>query len=72
MLHEVKPDLTYAGRCVNPECNAPLYQELMRSPDDEACVDCDPPREGTPTAFRLLGIDEKRVREPPNSDGLKW
>jgi NADH:ubiquinone oxidoreductase subunit F (NADH-binding) len=61
MLHEVKLNLTYAGRCVNPECRAPLYHELMQFEDDEACLDCIPLREGTPTAFRLLGIDEKKL-----------
>jgi hypothetical protein len=46
--------LTQVGVCCNPECRAPLYAELMESPDDEACADCNPPREGLPTAFRML------------------
>ncbi len=53
MLHEVKLNLTYAGRCVNPMCRAPLYKELMREWDQEACGECDPPNEEIPTAFRL-------------------
>jgi hypothetical protein len=39
--------------CVNPECGRPLYVEL-EGERTEACVDCDPPRERLPTAFRLL------------------
>ncbi|MDQ3744179.1 MAG: hypothetical protein M3444_07345 [Acidobacteriota bacterium] len=50
--------LTIAGYCVNPSCRAPLYKELMAAPDDEACFDCNPPREGLPTAFRLLAESE--------------
>lgn len=38
--------LTRVGECCNPACRAPLFGELMIYPDDEACYDCDPPREG--------------------------
>lgn len=31
--------LTAAGRCVNPECRAPLYKELMVCRDDQLCFD---------------------------------
>jgi hypothetical protein len=34
--------LTRVGVCVNPQCRAPLYAELMVAPDDEACADCVP------------------------------
>jgi NADH:ubiquinone oxidoreductase subunit F (NADH-binding) len=53
--------LTQVGTCCNPECGVPLYKELMVFWDDEACLDCNPPREGLPTAFRMLaeslGVD---------------
>jgi hypothetical protein len=39
--------------CVNPECARPLYVEI-EGERTEACMDCDPPREGLPTAFRLM------------------
>lgn len=34
--------LTFAGRdCCNPECNRPLYVELLASYDSDACFECD-------------------------------
>jgi hypothetical protein len=46
--------LTTAGHlCVNPECGRELFVELDGD-RTEACVECDPPREGLPTAFRLM------------------
>ncbi len=58
MIGERGLALTPAGNCCNPKCNRPLYAELMHSvmsfPDDEACFECNPPREELPTAFRLL------------------
>lgn len=39
--------------CVNPACGRPLFLELDGE-RTEACVECDPPREGLPTAFRML------------------
>jgi hypothetical protein len=47
--------LTEIGHCINPNCNKPLFAELVIFPDDELCLECNPPREGLPTAFRLLG-----------------
>ncbi len=54
MRGEPKLKLTRIGECCNPKCQRPLYRELMRFDDDEACFECDPPREGLPTTFRLL------------------
>jgi NADH:ubiquinone oxidoreductase subunit F (NADH-binding) len=54
MRGEIGFKLMQAGECCNPMCRRPLYAELMRFPDDEACDECVPPREGLPTAFRLL------------------
>lgn len=54
MIGERGLALTPAGKCCNPKCNRPLYAELMHFPDDEACLECNPPREGLPTAFRLM------------------
>lgn len=51
---EIHLALTPAGKCCNPRCNRTFYAELMRFPDDEACFECNPPREELPTAFRLL------------------
>jgi hypothetical protein len=56
--------LTVAGYCVNPSCRAPLYKELMVCWDDQLCFDCDPPREGLPTAFRLVA-EANGGRLPP-------
>lgn len=54
MRGETKLKLTQVGNCVNPACQRPLYAELIIFPDDELCLECNPPREGLPTAFRLL------------------
>ena len=46
--------LTPVGHsCVNPECGRELFVELDGE-RTEACVECDPPREGLPTAFRMI------------------
>ena len=59
MRGEIGLKLTQVGECCNPTCRAPLYAELMIFPDDEACLECNPPREGLPTAFRMLPPDER-------------
>jgi hypothetical protein len=43
--------LTQVGECCNLECRAPLFAELMIFSDDEACYECDPPREGWHTVI---------------------
>lgn len=42
MIAETGIALTPAGFCVNPDCHAPLFLELMPFPDSEACIDCNP------------------------------
>jgi hypothetical protein len=71
-MKENKFALTESGHtCVNPACGRPLYLELDGD-RTEACVTCDPPREGLPTAFRMMGV--RRAREVmasvPDSDPL--
>lgn len=60
MRGEIKLKLTPVGNCVNPACKSPLYAELIIFPDDELCLVCNPPREGLPTAFRLLSEMDER------------
>lgn len=60
--------LTEIGRCVNPVCNKPLFAELVIFEDDELCLDCNPPREGLPTAFRLSGLPFKPTEWPSNPE----
>jgi len=45
--------LTEIGTCCNPACARPRFLELGEDLS-KACTDCDPPREGLPTAFRML------------------
>ena len=64
MMSEIKLKLTPLAPCCNPRCGNFLYVELMRFPDDEACLECVPPREGLPTAFRLLPSADLRSLPP--------
>jgi deoxyribose-phosphate aldolase len=59
-MKENKFALTESGyTCVNPACVRPLYLELDGD-RIEACVTCDPPRGGLPTAFRMMGVRTAR------------
>jgi hypothetical protein len=55
--------LTFAGYCCNPNCVAPLYLELMLSPDDEACYECIPPAVRPPFALLQGGLSERTTPE---------
>jgi hypothetical protein len=61
-LDAVRVRLTVVGACCNPACARPLFAELGET---EACADCDPPREGLPTTFKLMGYTR-----PPDASGL--
>ncbi len=43
MRGEQGVSLTRAGRCMNPQCGAPVYAELMSADlhDTPLCVDCE-------------------------------
>lgn len=62
MLHEVKLNLTFSHHCVNPQCQAPLYKELMRERDQEACDECDPPIDEIPNEFGISFVPPETVR----------
>ena len=63
--------LTQVGVCCNPECARPRFLELGEDLS-EGCTECDPPREGLPTAFRLMAEAHGIAVTPGMTVGDLW
>jgi hypothetical protein len=63
MIKEFKLKLTPVGYCCNPRCGEPLYKELLRERDQEACNWCDSsdvPVESVSPRYEMTEFDLKQ------------